>query len=229
MAWLCIPKQDILSPPRVAQLELFGLGLRAGLEGSPWAESIPNMSISAHSSDFGSYELSNQIEAFILELLRKHQQPSARELLDVVERELGIEARWNLRAVMESLLTGPKATRAERDYLRSMMDDGSLAQALRGVDAPDRERVSSIDALLHQSNAYRSSEAFREMVEFMGRFRDYAPYNLMLVRLQNPSCSLFAAERDWRKRFRRRLKEDARPMLILAPMHPVMNKLQLGF
>jgi len=53
-------------------------------------------------------------------------------------------------------------------------------------------------------------------------FRDYAPFNNMLVRLQNPTCSFYATEPDWGRRFERRLKEDARPMLILAPMHPVM-------
>ena len=61
------------------------------------------------------------------------------------------------------------------------------------------------------------------MIEFMGRFREYAPYNNMLVRIQNPSCSFYATEKDWRKRFVRRIKEDARPMLILAPMHPVLT------
>ena len=60
------------------------------------------------------------------------------------------------------------------------------------------------------------------MVSFMARFRDYAPYNNMLVRMQNPTCSFYATERDWCDRFGRNLKEDARPMLILAPMHPVM-------
>jgi hypothetical protein len=56
----------------------------------------------------------------------------------------------------------------------------------------------------------------------MANFRDYAPYNNMLVRLQNPTCSFYATEIDWEKRFKRKIKEDARPMLILAPMHPVM-------
>ncbi len=44
----------------------------------------------------------------------------------------------------------------------------------------------------------------------------------MLVRLQNPSCSYYATARDWRDRFGRVIKEDARPLIILAPMHPVM-------
>jgi hypothetical protein len=60
------------------------------------------------------------------------------------------------------------------------------------------------------------------MINFIGRFRDYAPYNNMLVRVQNPSCAFYATQGDWLRRFERRLKEDARPMLILAPMHPVL-------
>jgi hypothetical protein len=115
-----------------------------------------------------------------------------------------------------------KWTRSVRDYLISILESGGLAQALRGEDAPDRETISTIDLLLHQSVHYRKSGAFQEMIDFMGRFRDYAPFNNMLVRLQNPACSFYATGRDWEVRFDRRLKEDARPMLILAPMHPVM-------
>jgi hypothetical protein len=86
----------------------------------------------------------------------------------------------------------------------------------------DREILSTIDVLVERSRAYRTSQSFREMIDFMGRFRVYAPYNVMLVRLQNASCSFFATAKDWDERFERALKEDARPMLILAPMHPVM-------
>lgn len=60
------------------------------------------------------------------------------------------------------------------------------------------------------------------MVNFMGLFRKYSPFNNMLVRVQNPTCSFYATEPNWRKQFKRTLKEDARPMLILAPKHPVM-------
>ncbi|MHB8957808.1 MAG: ImmA/IrrE family metallo-endopeptidase [Pirellulaceae bacterium] len=113
-------------------------------------------------------------------------------------------------------------TRSIREYLRSLTVGGNLAKALRGEEAPDREAISSIDFLLNQSKRYGSSQAFQEMIDFVGRFRDYAPYNNMLVRLQNPSCSFYGTAKDWRTRFNREIKEDARPMLILAPMHPVM-------
>jgi hypothetical protein len=98
-----------------------------------------------------------------------------------------------------------------------MLLDGSLAAALRGEAKADEETVSSIDALLRQTTLYRSSEAFKDMVAFMGRFRDYAPYNVMLVRLQNPSCGFFATATDWWKRHGRHLIDDAKPMLIWHP------------
>ena len=171
---------------------------------------------------FGSPELSQEVESFVLTVLRGASRPSAGEFVARLEREVGVEARWDLHTVLRQLVDDKRLTRADRDYLRALIADGSLDQALRGDGGPSREIVSTIDELLSEGLAYRSSAAFKEMVEFMGRFRDYAPYNNMLVRIQNPSCSFYATERDWRSRFGRSVKEDARPMLILAPMHPVM-------
>jgi hypothetical protein len=102
------------------------------------------------------------------------------------------------------------------------LETEDLTSALRGEDAPKQKVLSTIDAFLQASARYRQSSEFREMIEFMGQFRSYAPYNSMLVRIQNPTCGFYATEKDWAERFGRRLREDARPMLILAPMHPVM-------
>jgi hypothetical protein len=162
------------------------------------------------------------VEEVIADLLQAGQQPSAHELLRAVEQQAGMQARWELMVAVERMAGDSKWTRSVREYLTSLLETGSLAQAMRGEDVPDREMISTIDLLLQQSTRYRKSEAFQEMIDFMGRFRDYAPYNNMLVRLQNPSCSFYATASDWHNRFDRTLKEDARPMLILAPMHPVM-------
>ena len=61
-----------------------------------------------------------------------------------------------------------------------------------------------------------------EMLRFVARFRKYSPFNNMLVYAQNPSCAYFATQKHWYEEFRRYLKEDARPMVILAPRHPVL-------
>jgi len=167
-------------------------------------------------------DLAEQTTKFIVDILRRRQQPSAPELVEQIERNLGMEARWDLAAVVTRLADNPDLSRAERQYLQAMITSGAIEKALRGEGAAESHVASTIDILLRQSQQYRSSRAFQEMVEFMGRFQDYAPYNNMLVRLQNPSCSFYATARDWRDRFDRSLKEDARPLLILAPMHPVM-------
>ena len=39
---------------------------------------------------------------------------------------------------------------------------------------------------------------------------------------RSAAADLYATQKDWKKRFDRLLNRDARPMVILAPMHPVM-------
>jgi hypothetical protein len=171
---------------------------------------------------FTSAGFAEEVEAFIRSKLASYQQPSARELLLELEKEISWQSRWDFEDVVRQLMDDATLTRADREYLQSLIEDDGLHKALRGEGAPPREIVSTIDAMLRQSKVYRSSKAFYEMVEFMSRFRDYAPYNNMLVRLQNPNCSFYASARDWQTRFNRTLIEDARPMLILATRHPVM-------
>lgn len=162
------------------------------------------------------------VKAVVLALLKSGRQPSAWELLNEVETNIGMKGRFELAAVLEHLAEDKDLTGAHRAYCASARVSEDLAEALRGAGAPEKEIKSTIDSLLQQSRAYRGSKEFQDMVSFMGSFRDYAPFNNMLVRLQNPTCSFYATEPDWNKRFERHLKEDARPLLILAPMHPVM-------
>lgn len=163
-----------------------------------------------------------RVEEFILDTLRNGLQPSATEFLKSIEVNVGLDARWDLVDVVIRLTDHKALSTAFREYLRSMIQDDSLVIALRGKDACDREMVSSIDTLLANSRRYAECAAFKEMLDFMARFKDYAPYNNMLVRLQNPSCTFYATAKDWRERFQREIREDARPMVILAPMHPVL-------
>ncbi len=167
-------------------------------------------------------DLAVQVREALLSLLARPVQPSASELLLTIERRLGVKARWEVTAAMQALIDERATSQSIRAFLRSLLESGNMDAALRGDGAPDRDFVSSIDSLLHQSREYRGSAKFAEMIAFMGKFREYAPFNNMLVRLQNPACSFFATDSHWRKKFRASLKEDARPMVILAPMSPVM-------
>jgi hypothetical protein len=171
---------------------------------------------------FAQPEMRAQIRDKITNLVSRHIQPSAIELLQTIEKDFGWAARWEFEAALREINADKMESRATRDYVHGLLESGDIAVALRGGKFSDNETITGIDSLIHASKSYRHSSAFQEMITFMARFRDYAPYNNMLVKVQNPSCSFYAREKDWCDRFGRYLKEDARPMLILAPMHPIM-------
>jgi hypothetical protein len=80
----------------------------------------------------------------------------------------------------------------------------------------------SLDELFTLTHQYRSSNAYRELLEFVGRFRFYAPFNAMLVHIQMPGARYVAPPARWLRDHGRRIKAGARPLVILQPMGPVM-------
>lgn len=162
------------------------------------------------------------IEETISSTLAGAKQPSAEELLASVEATHGWFTRYVFAAVIRSMREDSDLTRYTREYLKATLSDDEIEAALRGGAKRTPQEQSSIDELLRASILYRSSAKFAEALEFSAKFREYAPYNNMLVRIQNPSCSYYATALDWQRKFGRNIKEDAKPMLILAPMHPVM-------
>jgi hypothetical protein len=80
----------------------------------------------------------------------------------------------------------------------------------------------TIDDLLRKSWIYKDSNAFVKFFKFIASFHHYSRYNTMLVYLQNEAVTFFGGKSFWKKRYNRRVKKDARPYIILAPMGPVM-------
>lgn len=80
---------------------------------------------------------------------------------------------------------------------------------------------SLLDQLLADSKLYTQSRDYKELLDFVVRLRNFAPFNAMLLQVQKPGLSYAASARDWRERFDRWPKEGARPLLILWPFGPV--------
>lgn len=80
----------------------------------------------------------------------------------------------------------------------------------------------TIDELLRRSWHFRNTKEFTKFFEFIASFHHYSRYNTMLVYIQNPEVTFFGGVAFWRKRFGRKIKEEARPYIILAPNGPVM-------
>ena len=81
--------------------------------------------------------------------------------------------------------------------------------------------VPELDKLFEEVGTYRSSKDYKELLNFVVRFRKIAPYNAMLLHIQKPGSKYVASASDWWKRFRRKPKPGARPLVILRPFGPV--------
>jgi hypothetical protein len=78
-----------------------------------------------------------------------------------------------------------------------------------------------LDTLLTDSRLYRTSAAYKELLDFVVRLRNFAPFNAMLLQVQKPGLTYAASAADWWTRFGRKPKEGTMPLLILWPFGPV--------
>ena len=116
---------------------------------------------------------------------------------------MGWPARHMLPGVLEALRAEKDLPAAERKFLNYTLSDGAVSEALAGDAGPDAEHQSSLDDLFARSRQYRRSKRFAEAVDFISRFREYSPFNNMLVFLQNPLATYFATASHWHKAFGR--------------------------
>lgn len=80
---------------------------------------------------------------------------------------------------------------------------------------------AGLDQLLAEARLYTTSASYRELMDFVARLRNFAPFNAMLLHIQKPGLTFAASAADWRDRFDRYPKPYARPLLILWPFGPV--------
>jgi len=78
-----------------------------------------------------------------------------------------------------------------------------------------------LDQLLTESRLYKSGKDFQELLDFIARLPNFAPFNAMLLQIQKPGLRFAASAHDWKRLFKRTIKLDARPLLILWPFGPV--------
>lgn len=80
---------------------------------------------------------------------------------------------------------------------------------------------SLLDQLIADAKLYTNTKEFQELMDFVVRLRNFAPFNAMLLQIQKPGLRFAASAADWRERFGRRPKPRARPLLIMWPFGPV--------
>lgn len=80
----------------------------------------------------------------------------------------------------------------------------------------------ALDDLFTNAQQYRTSAEYYNLLQFIARFRAYSPFNAMLVYTQLPGARFVAPAHRWLKEYRRCIRSEARPLVILQPMGPVM-------
>lgn len=78
-----------------------------------------------------------------------------------------------------------------------------------------------LDQLLEDSRLYHKGSDYQNLLDFVVRLRNFAPFNALLLQIQKPGLHHAASARDWRENFERTIKDGARPLLILWPFGPV--------
>ena len=85
------------------------------------------------------------------------------------------------------------------------------------VDDPRR----TLDDLVARALAYRSGPELKALFEFSRKFPQFAPYNAMLLHVQNGGIQYALSARRWEAMYQRRVKPGGRPYVVLRTMGPV--------
>lgn len=97
---------------------------------------------------------------------------------------------------------------------------GDVPHQDQGWDRDVAKRT--LDELFSVARRYRSSKEYRELLHFTAGFHFYSPFNAMLLHIQMPGATFVAPPHRWLEVYGRRIKPEARPLVILQPMGPVM-------
>jgi hypothetical protein len=81
--------------------------------------------------------------------------------------------------------------------------------------------ANAIDEMFVADTRYRNSREYLQVLNCIARLPQYSAFNGFLLHIQNPALSHVATARTWARKFGRRIKFNARPLVILAPMGPV--------
>jgi hypothetical protein len=151
---------------------------------------------------------------------RKHG--TADELVNDLTKTFGASIRMHIIEVINRFMEDSSLINIHNEYIETNLSLEAIELAIQGKSKKKTVQDNTLDDLFSRISETRNSEKFIEIVNFVSKFKDYAPYNNMMVYLQRPTAKYWATEKDWNKRFKRSIKEDAIPLIILRPMGPIM-------
>lgn len=101
-------------------------------------------------------------------------------------------------------------------------DINSDIQGFSQQASVQQARTGQLDELFALARQYRNGRDFQELLEFVRRFRNYAPFNAMLLNIQMRGATYVAPASRWWNDWKRKIVPGSRPLVVLQPMGPVM-------
>jgi hypothetical protein len=83
------------------------------------------------------------------------------------------------------------------------------------------EDLSTLNELIRRAVSYDNPESLEGLMKFVTNMPQIAPFNAMLLQMQNPNIRYALSAREWESKFQREVKVTARPYVILYTMGPV--------
>ena len=103
------------------------------------------------------------------------------------------------------------------DYIVQQFREYQIKQEQRKREQEFKENIDELQFLVKN---YRSSEEFKKMLDFIGKFHYLAPYNAMLVQMQKPGATFVFNGKKWAE-YGRRPSINAQKLIILKPFGPI--------
>jgi len=93
------------------------------------------------------------------------------------------------------------------------------AAAAAHADAHNAGRNPKPDGIVPEAAVYRSGKDYAALLAFAVKMRRFGPFNAIL--LHRLGLSFTASAPQWRAEWKRTVKEDARPLVVLRRFGPV--------
>ena len=104
----------------------------------------------------------------------------------------------------------------EHSHQLSLLDEADPDAGQRPTPVGTSAGRKVLDELFARIRVYRSSRAYAELLNFVAKFTRYSPFNGFLLHLQNPDVTYVASAHQWRERFGRTVKPQARAMVVVS-------------
>lgn len=92
---------------------------------------------------------------------------------------------------------------------------------MNGRGANPLDEGQSLSGVFDEAAAYRSGKEYAELLAFVVKMRKFGPFNAALLHRQKLGLSFAASAHQWRAEWKRTVKEDARPLVVLRRFGPV--------